>query len=254
VQRRGLIRKPTRAKALDDAKSGKKRTKSTAPKKDVRGKASPPVRSARDRRTRQAVELGTRGASFVFRHRAGNAVIFLALSVAAVQLFYLQVPSASGLRAEAASQLKVTDVQKALRGSVIDRNNDQLAFTMEARALTFQPRRIHKQLTEAKQKNAKAPDPQQRLTDIAKEVALRLNNKPDKATLLKKLRSDETFVYLARAVDPAIATAITTKYRTPRPTPVSRRIAGGQHRGRNRLGRSRSARVGGLHGRRVGRH
>jgi cell division protein FtsI (penicillin-binding protein 3) len=76
------------------------------------------------------VELGTRGASFVFRHRAGNAVIFLALLVAAVQLFYLQVPSASGLRAEAASQLKVTDVQKALRGSVIDRNNDQLAFTM----------------------------------------------------------------------------------------------------------------------------
>jgi cell division protein FtsI (penicillin-binding protein 3) len=170
------------------------------------------MRSARDRRTRQAVEVGSRGASFVFRHRAGNAVIFLALLVAAVQLFYLQVPRASGLRAEAAGQLKVTDVQKALRGSIIDRNNDQLAFTMEARALTFQPRKIHKQLAEAKQKNAKAPDPQKRLTEIAQDVAQRLNNKPDKATLLKKLRSDETFVYLARAVDPAIATAITDKY------------------------------------------
>ncbi len=180
------------------------------PKKPA--KVSPPAHSARDRRTRQATELGSRGASFVFRHRTGNAVIFLALAVAAAQLFYLQVPRASGLRAEAAGQLKVTDVQKALRGSIIDRHNDQLAFTIEARALTFQPRRIHKQLAEAKQKNAKAPDPQQRLTDIAKEVALRLNNKPDKATLLKKLRSDETFVYLARAVDPAIATAITTKY------------------------------------------
>ena len=199
VQRRGV-------------NSAKKPKKSAAAKKDQRAKASPPVRSARDRRTRQAVELGTRGASFVFRHRTGNAVIFLALAVAAVQLFYLQVPRASGLRAEAAGQLKVTDVQKALRGSIIDRHNDQLAFTIEARALTFQPRRIHKQLAEAKQKNANAPDPQQRLTDIAKEVALRLNNKPDKATLLKKLRSDETFVYLARAVDPAIATAITTKY------------------------------------------
>jgi cell division protein FtsI (penicillin-binding protein 3) len=192
--------------------SAKKPKKSTAPKKDARAKASPPVRSARDRRTRQAVELGSRGASFVFRHRAGNAVIFLALLVAAVQLFYLQVPQASGLRAEAAGQLKVTDVQKALRGSIIDRNKDQLAFTMEARALTFQPRKIRKQLAEAKQKNAKAPDPEKRLTEIAKEVALRLNNKPDKATLLKKLRSDETFVYLARAVDPAIATVITSKY------------------------------------------
>jgi cell division protein FtsI (penicillin-binding protein 3) len=199
VQRRGV-------------NSAKKPKKSAAAKKDKRANASPPVRSARDRRTRQAVEFGTRGASFVFRHRTGNAVIFLALAVAAAQLFNLQVPRASGLRAEAAGQLKVTDVQKALRGSIIDRNNDQLAFTIEARALTFQPRRIHKQLAEAKQKNANAPDPQQRLTDIAKEVALRLNNKPDKATVLKKLRSDETFVYLARAVDPAIATAITTKY------------------------------------------
>ncbi|MGB6209556.1 MAG: penicillin-binding protein 2 [Mycobacterium sp.] len=190
----------------------KKPKKPAAAKKDQRAKAAPPVRSARDRRTRQAVELGSRGASFVFRHRTGNAVIFLALAVAAAQLFYLQVPQASGLRAEAAGQLKVTDVQKALRGSIIDRHSDQLAFTIEARALTFQPRRIHKQLAEAKQKNGGAPDPQQRLTDIARDVAQRLNNKPDKATLLKKLQSDETFVYLARAVDPAIATAITTKF------------------------------------------
>jgi cell division protein FtsI (penicillin-binding protein 3) len=158
------------------------------------------------------MDLGVRGASFVFRHRAGNAVIFIALIVAAAQLFYLQVPRAAGLRAEAAGQLKVTDVEKAVRGSIVDRNNDQLAFTIEARALTFQPRRIHKQLAEAKHKNAGAPDPQQRLRDIAKEVALRLNNKPDEATVLKKLKSDETFVYLARAVDPAIATAITTKF------------------------------------------
>jgi len=184
---------------------------SPKPKK-AQAKANPSAHSARERRTRQAVEIGNRGASFVFRHRVGNGVIFLALLVAGAQLFYLQVPRANGLRAEAAGQLKVTDVEKAVRGSIIDRNNNQLAFTIEARALTFQPRRIHKQLADAKQKNAKAPDPQQRLKDIAKEIALRLNNKPDKATLLKKLRSDETFVYLARAVDPAIATAITTKF------------------------------------------
>jgi len=180
--------------------------------KKAQAKANPSGHSASERRTRQAVEISNRGASFVFRHRVGNGVIFLALLVAGAQLFYLQVPRASGLRAEAAGQLKVTDVEKAVRGSIIDRNNNQLAFTIEARALTFQPRRIHKQLADARQKNAKAPDPQQRLKDIAKEIALRLNNKPDKATLLKKLRSDETFVYLARAVDPAVATAITTKF------------------------------------------
>ncbi|MCV7385187.1 peptidoglycan D,D-transpeptidase FtsI family protein [Mycolicibacter longobardus] len=175
-------------------------------------KATPTTgHSARERRTRPAAELGLRSASFVFRHRTGNAVIFLVLALSAAQLFYLQVPRASGLRAEAAGQLKVTDVQQAMRGDIIDRNGDKLAFTIEARALSFQPVKIGKQLAEAKKKDPASPDPQLRLQEIAKEIAVRLGNKPDAATLLKKLRSNDTFVYLARAVDPAVAEAITEK-------------------------------------------
>ena len=182
-----------------------------------RGRKTPPRtgegRSARARRTREATtETGLRSASFVFRHRAGNAVIFLVLIVAAAQLFNLQVPRAAGLRAEAAGQLKVTDVDKAVRGSIVDRNNDKLAFTIEARALTFQPVKVRKQLADARQKTPEAPDPDARLRAIAAEVALRLNNKPDAATVLKKLKSKESFVYLARAVDPAVAQAISKKF------------------------------------------
>jgi cell division protein FtsI (penicillin-binding protein 3) len=170
-------------------------------------------RSARSRRIRQPVaENGLRSASFVFRHRTGNAVIFLVLIVAAAQLFSLQVPRAAGLRAQAAGQLKVTDVQKAVRGSIVDRNMDKLAFTIEARALTFQPLKIRKQLAEAKAKTPGAPDPERRLRDIAAEVSSRLNNKPGANTVLKKLTGNDSFVYLARAVDPAIATAIITKF------------------------------------------
>jgi cell division protein FtsI (penicillin-binding protein 3) len=170
-------------------------------------------RSARARRTREPMaENGLRSTSFVFRHRVGNAVIFVVLLLAASQLFSLQVPRAEGLRAEAAGQLKVTDVEKAVRGAIVDRNNDKLAFTIEARALTFQPVKIRKQLADAKAKTPDAPDPQRRLRDIAAEVALRLNNKPDVTTVLKKLNSNDSFVYLARAVDPAIANAITTKF------------------------------------------
>jgi cell division protein FtsI (penicillin-binding protein 3) len=171
-------------------------------------------RSAKARRTRTAIadNSGLRSASFVFRHRVGNAVVFLLLIVAAAQLFNLQVPRAEGLRAEAASQLKVTDVQKAVRGAIVDRNNDKLAFTIEARALTFQPVKVRKLLTEAKAKAPDAPDPDRRLRDIAAEIALRLNNKPDTAAILKKLKSGDSFVYLARAVDPAVADAITTKF------------------------------------------
>src|SRR5262249_26201320 len=82
----------------------------------------------------------------------------------------------------------------------------------ESRALTFQPKRIRQQLEETKKKTPTAPDPQQRLQDIAKEVAGRLSNKPDGPTLLKKLQSNDNFVYLARAVDPAVAEAISAKY------------------------------------------
>src|SRR3954464_1221433 len=134
-------------------------------------------RSAKARRTREpAAENGLRSASFVFRHRAGNAVVFLVLVVAAAQLFTLQVPKAAGLRAEAASQLKVTDVEKAVRGAIVDRNNDKLAFTIEARALTFQPAKVQKQLAETKAKTPSAPDPAKRLADIAAGVSGLLNN------------------------------------------------------------------------------
>lgn len=168
--------------------------------------------SARERRTREASEVGSRTASFNFRHRGGNVVIALVLIVASAQLFNLQVPKAAGLRAEAASQLKVTDVEKAVRGSIVDRNFDKLAFTIEAKALTFQPVKVRKQLEEARAKSPAAPDPQKRLREIAKEVSARLNGKPDLATVLKKLQSNENFVYLARAVDPAVATAIIDKF------------------------------------------
>ncbi|BBX25198.1 peptidoglycan D,D-transpeptidase FtsI family protein [Mycolicibacterium alvei] len=185
-----------------------------SPKPQPAKKAAPgPGHEARVRRTRvAATEMGLRSSSFVFRHRAGNLVMLSVLVIAAVQLFTLQVPRAAGLRAEAASQLKVTDVNPAMRGSIVDRNDDKLAFTIEAKALTFQPVRVRKQLAEAKDKSSEAPDPDRRLSDIAKEIATRLDNRPDFKTVLKKLRSNESFVYLARAVDPAIAGAIMEKF------------------------------------------
>lgn len=171
-----------------------------------------PGRAANTRRVRAVTETRTDTASFRYRYRVGNVVIFTALMVAAAALFNLQVPKAASLRAQAAGQLKVTDVEKAVRGAIVDRNFDKLSFTTEARALTFQPSKIRKQLTEARKKSPAAPDPDQRLAEIARDVSAKLNNTPDAATLLKKLRSNETFVYLARAVDPGIADAIIKKY------------------------------------------
>jgi len=169
-------------------------------------------RSAKARRTRAVTDTDSVSSTFFYRYRVGNVVIFLALLLAAAQLFNLQVPQAAGLRAQSAGQLKVTDIEKAVRGSVVDRNMDKLAFTTEARALTFQPVKVRKELAEAKQKSPKAPDPDQRLMEIARDISGKLNNSPDYASVLKKLRSNETFVYLARAVDPGIASAISKKF------------------------------------------
>lgn len=144
------IREPGRFGKVRDAKRSRAAVPATA---------LPAGHSARERRTRELMEVGTRGGSFVFRHRAGNAVIFALLMVAAAQLFVLQVTNAPTLRAQAAGQLKVTDVTKAVRGSIVDRRNEQLAFTTESRALTFQPKRIRTQLEEAKKKNSAAPTP-----------------------------------------------------------------------------------------------
>ncbi|WP_445159926.1 peptidoglycan D,D-transpeptidase FtsI family protein [Mycobacterium sp. Dal123C01] len=211
VRQPNRLRKPEKApkdRDVQEQKGFRKAKKSGAAARPVAAEGH----SARERRTRQVAETGVRGASFVFRHRAGNAVILVLMLVAAAQLFALQVTNAPKLRAQAAGQLKVTDVSKAVRGSIVDRNNQQLAFTIESRALTFQPKKIREQLEDAKKKNSAAPDPQARLRDIAKEVATRLNNRPDYATVLKKLQTNENFVYVARAVDPAVAAAISEKY------------------------------------------
>jgi cell division protein FtsI (penicillin-binding protein 3) len=191
-----------------DPRAGKRRVRAATTQPITAGEG----RAATTRRIRAVTETISNTSTFGYRYKVGNVVIGLALTVAAAQLFNLQVPSAEGLRAQAAGQLKVTDVEKAVRGAIVDRNFDKLAFTTEARALTFQPTKIRKQLAEAKQKMPSAPDPDRRLSDIARDVAAKLNNKPDAPTLLKKLRSNETFVYLARAVDPAVASAIMKKY------------------------------------------
>ena len=198
------MRRTRQSAARPSARAGRRR--GAAPAATAQGRA------ATSRRTRTAQDTGADTSSFVYRYRVGNIVIVIALVAAAVQLFNLQVPQAAALRAQAAGQLKVTDVEKAVRGSIVDRNYDKLAFTTEARALTFQPSKVRKQLAEAKQKSPSAPDPDQRLLEIAKEISTRLGNRPDFATVIKKLRSNETFVYLARAVDPAVALAISDKY------------------------------------------
>lgn len=143
----------------------------------------------------------------------GRVTLLATLAVVALQLLYIQSLAAPALSAQAASQRTTKETEAAVRGPITDRHGNQLAFTITAKALTFQPVRVRQQLADAKKTKPSAPDPEQRLKDIAKFVHEKLGAAaPKEEELLDKLRSDKTFTYLARNVDPRVASEIQAKF------------------------------------------
>ncbi|MFE7802803.1 peptidoglycan D,D-transpeptidase FtsI family protein [Nocardia sp. NPDC057440] len=139
--------------------------------------------------------------------------MLVALLVVALQLLWVQSFAAPGLSEQAASQRTTRKIEEATRGPITDRNGKSLAFTLSAKALTFQPVPVRKQLEDAKAKSPKAPDPDERLLAIAKTIHEKLGKEaPSESELLQKMRSDKTFVYLARNVDSRIASDIIVQY------------------------------------------
>ncbi|MGW5575750.1 peptidoglycan D,D-transpeptidase FtsI family protein [Nocardia thailandica] len=143
----------------------------------------------------------------------GRVTLLAVLAVVALQLLWIQSIAAPALSAQAAGQRTTKETMAALRGPITDRHGTALAFTVLAKALTFQPIRVRQQLTDARAANPKAPDVDERLRGIAKMIHDKLGaNAPTEAELLDKLRSDKTFAYLARYVDPRVAAEITAAY------------------------------------------
>ncbi|MET8428039.1 penicillin-binding protein 2 [Nocardia sp. NPDC004860] len=139
--------------------------------------------------------------------------MLVALVVAAIQLLWVQSVSAPKLSAEAASQRTVKVADPANRGPITDRYGKSLAFTIAAKELSFQPVRVRKDLADAHDKTPKtAPDPDDRLAAIAKYIHEKLGNDAPEKDILAKLKSDEPFVYLARNVDPRVASDITLQF------------------------------------------
>ncbi|WP_458688946.1 peptidoglycan D,D-transpeptidase FtsI family protein [Nocardia tengchongensis] len=154
------------------------------------------------------LDSGTR-----FRFGVGRLVMLVALAVAAIQLLWVQSISAPKLSAEAASQRTVKLADPATRGPITDRYGKSLAFTIAAKALTFQPVRVRKDLADEREKQPKtAPEPDDRLAAIAKYLHEKLGKDAPEKDILAKLKSDEPFVYLVRNVDPRVAGDITLKF------------------------------------------
>lgn len=181
----------------------------TAKNRSVPGRSVPaPNRPARPRPGGKKKDGPVR-----MRLGAGRVIMLVALTVVALQLLWIQTIAAPSLSAQAAGQRTTYQDLPATRGTVTDRHGKSLALTVIAQALSFQPVRVRKDLAAARAADESAPDPEERLKDIARTVHEVLGSDgPSEADLLGKLRSDETFVYLARNVDPRKADTITARF------------------------------------------
>lgn len=146
------------------------------------------------------------------RFRVTRLALFLVLAVIAAQLLYVQVFAAPELSERAAKQRTVTMIQPATRGSIVDRNGQVLAYTREARALTFQPGPVRELLAERRRLDNTAPTPERRIREIAAGVSGLLGGRVAERELLAQMRGEDTFVYLARGVDPAVANQIREQF------------------------------------------
>ena len=138
--------------------------------------------------------------------------MFLILGIATVQLLWIQGIDAPALSAQSASQRTTTIVDPATRGSITDRDGKPIAFTMEAKALTFQPQRVRVELEEAKAKDPSAPEPDDRIDAIAAGVADALSGVVTEKDLIAKMTGSSSFEYLVRSVDPAVAASIAEEF------------------------------------------
>ncbi|GAA3038097.1 penicillin-binding protein 2 [Gordonia defluvii] len=149
-----------------------------------------------------------------FTVRTRWAVVFVAIAVTAIagRLVVVHTVESRSLAAAAAAQREYTQVLTATRGAILDRNGRPLAYTDEARALTFLPQAVRTAADAAHHRDPKVPDAATRFAEIAKGVSAALGGSISEADLLAKLNGSEKFVYLARSVATDVAARIVADF------------------------------------------
>ena len=136
-----------------------------------------------------------------------------ALLLAGIKLIDVQGLQASQLSAIAEKESLTSLTIPAQRGTVSDRDGTELAFNVAIRALTAQPKGmrtnwnapsvalVHKGITY-----------EQHTQTIADEMRRLIGASVDEQQVITQLRSNVSFVYLAKSVDPAVAAQITSDF------------------------------------------
>lgn len=136
-----------------------------------------------------------------------------ALVLAGMKLIDVQGLQANYLSGKAQQQSLTYLTIPAQRGTITDRDGVELAFNVDIRAVTAQPKRMRSQWDDPKLAlRHKGITFEQHTQTIADEMRRLIGASVDEQTVVDQLRSNASFAYLAKAVDPAIAEQITTDF------------------------------------------
>ncbi|WP_158843040.1 peptidoglycan D,D-transpeptidase FtsI family protein [Saccharothrix deserti] len=158
-----------------------------------------------------------RGGNSRVRLTVGRLLLVGALLAAGVKLVQVQGFQAEALSAQAEQQRATRIDIPAARGSILDRNGNQLAFSVEARSLYAVPQKMREDWAKALEIDPDVGSFEDRIADIAGFIEQTLGKevtgqKTDRDTMLAKLSQDTTYVELVDNVEPAKAAVITEKY------------------------------------------
>jgi cell division protein FtsI (penicillin-binding protein 3) len=158
-----------------------------------------------------------RGANARVRLTVGRLLLVGALLLAGIKLVQVQGFEAEALSLKAEQQRATPIRIPAERGAILDRNGNQLAFSIAAKALYAVPKLMRKNWAEAQAKDPKLGS----FEDHAKAIGTAIQQvlgtevdgqRTDEKTMTDKLLLDTTYVELVDNVDPTKAAAIRKQF------------------------------------------
>ena len=158
-----------------------------------------------------------RGANARVRLTVGRFLLVGALLLAGFKLVQVQGFEAAELSLRAQQQRATPQDIPAERGAILDRNGNQLAFSIEARALYAVPKLMRKDWAELQAKDSKLGS----FEDHAKAIGAAIEQvlgtevngqRTDQQTMTDKLLKDTTYIELVENVEPTKAAAIRKQF------------------------------------------
>jgi cell division protein FtsI (penicillin-binding protein 3) len=135
------------------------------------------------------------------------------LAVAGLKLAQVQAIQAEELSAKAEQQRTLEIDIPAQRGSILDRNGDKLAFTVETRTLTVSLRAMRKTWDAyPKEHPEEGRNFRTRAAEMAEYIARKVPDKTTEQELLELFHQDGPFAFLVDEVEPSVAKDIIDKF------------------------------------------